>query len=456
VNQDGQILPGTLRSELDDIGRTDILVGIPSFNSASTLPHVITAVEAGLRKSFPDLRSVIVISDGGSSDRTVEAAMASGVGDNAERYLVDPSTPAPRKVAFTYRGIPGKGSAFRSVFEVARHLDAQACAVVDSDLRSITPAWLDRLLTPLVSSGFDFVAPVYARHKYDGTITNSIAYPLTTALYGTRLRQPIGGEFGFSGKLAGNYASKEVWDTDVARFGIDIWMTTVAVVEAFRVCQANLGAKLHDPKDPGADLGPMFRQVVGSLFALAGTYREPWMTVDGVMEPPTFGLRAAFSVEPINVSLTRLIWKLVEGYVRHQETWRQVMTVETYAEVLGSISEASERPAGFSLPIDLWFRIVYEFLVAYNRRRVDPGELLDSLIPLYFARTASYVQEVTDLTTEDAGPVVDGYVDVALQYKPYLARRWEHEHVPVRDLSDQPVPETAEHDGMGELASRIV
>ena len=51
-------------------------------------------------------------------------------------------------------------------------------------------------------------------------------------------------------------------DSDVARFGIDIWMTTTALADGFRVCQAFLGAKIHDAKDPGADLAAMLVQVV--------------------------------------------------------------------------------------------------------------------------------------------------------------------------------------------------
>jgi hypothetical protein len=48
----------------------------------------------------------------------------------------------------------------------------------------------------------DYIAPYYLRHKYDGTITNGIIYPMTRTLYGKSVRQPIGGEFGFSGSLA--------------------------------------------------------------------------------------------------------------------------------------------------------------------------------------------------------------------------------------------------------------
>ncbi|MGZ5480282.1 MAG: glycosyltransferase, partial [Candidatus Aminicenantales bacterium] len=50
----------------------DILVGVPSFNNAKTIGHVVRAVEAGLTKYFPDCRSVLVNSDGGSTDGTTD------------------------------------------------------------------------------------------------------------------------------------------------------------------------------------------------------------------------------------------------------------------------------------------------------------------------------------------------------------------------------------------------
>jgi hypothetical protein len=197
----------------------------------------------------------------------------------------------------------------------------------------------------------------------------------------------------------------------------------------------------------------MFRQVVGSLFALAGKYHDVWSRVERIVDPPTFGLRAAFSVEPVNVSINRLMWKFVDGYARYQALWRDVLSEETIAGIEGAIAEASERPTGLHLPADLWISIVYDFLVAYNARRVDPELLLDALIPLYFARTAAFVHEVADLTTEEAEAAVDEVVDAAVRLKPELLREWAAESVPDRALADQPVPEGAP---VEELASGSV
>src|SRR6266545_2784025 len=324
----------------------DLLIGIPSYQNAKTIGHVVRAVEAGLRKFFPRQRSLVVISDGDSTDGTPRVALS--------------ATAA------------GQGSAFRAIFTVAECLNARACAVFDADLRSVTPMWVEHLVGPVLYHGYDLVAPMYERHKFDGTITNSIAFPITAALYGQRLRQPIGGDFGFSGRLAAHWAHKDVWDTDVARFGVDIWMTTVALCNDFNVCQAILGAKLHDAKDPGRDLGPMFRQVVGSLFALAGRYAEEWMAVDTIEPVPAFGFRSATSTEEIKVNPDRLRWRFVDGYVTYQDVWRQVLTPDNLEGVIEAIHQAGERPEGFRLPVELWARICYDYLLAYNEQVVNP------------------------------------------------------------------------------------
>ena len=192
--------------------------------------------------------------------------------DYVEQILLVRPTNRLDRVSLTYpeiEGTGGKGAALRTIFEMAAALDVEALVVVDSDLRSIVPEWIELLAGPILKGGYDFVAPLYARYKFDGTITNTVTYPLTRALYGHRIRQPIGGDFGVSGDLVRHYLELDDWTDDISKFGIDIWMTTSALAGGFAVCQTRLGAKIHDPKDPGADLGPMFRQVVGTILRLA-------------------------------------------------------------------------------------------------------------------------------------------------------------------------------------------
>jgi glycosyltransferase involved in cell wall biosynthesis len=144
-------------ARLGVIGDVDVLVGIPSYNNADTIEHVVRAVSVGLAKYFPEHRAVLVNSDGGSSDGTPEAVSRAVVDYDA--LLISDQQSQLQKIITPYHGIPGKGSAFRTIFEIARRLNAKACAVVDSDLRSITPEWIELLLRPILDDHYDYVAP---------------------------------------------------------------------------------------------------------------------------------------------------------------------------------------------------------------------------------------------------------------------------------------------------------
>ncbi len=398
---------------VDRIGRADLLVGIPSYRNAGTIGHVARTVADGLRRSFPGVRAVVVNSDGGSDDGTPDRVRAALDG-----------TPS---VVGAYAGPPGKGSAFRAIFEAAGKLGARACAVVDSDLRSIGPEWIERLLAPVAAGTADYVAPLYARHKHDGTITNTIAYPLTRALYGKRVRQPIGGEFGFSGDLAREFLEggalddmDDIWSTDVARFGIDIYMTTTALVRGSRLAQAYLGAKIHDPKDPGADLAPMFRQVVGTAFRLAARNAESWRAVTSSSDVPIVGEVRPVEPEEVRADAALLVRKLRGAAAEHHATWEAGLSPEAAAAVRRALDEEVPR----SLAGPMWATIVYDLLAASARRPERTDEMVLALVPLYFGRVAAFIAAAAGMTTAASERLVEEQAVAFEERKPYLAEIW--------------------------------
>jgi glucosylglycerate synthase len=415
------LFPTELKARLAQIGEADIVVGIPSYNNARTIGHVVRAVSVGLAKYFPAQRSVIVNSDGGSKDKTQEVVMhAEGGADDL--LLVSHPVHTSYRISTPYHGIPGKGSAFRTIFAVAQELNARACVVVDSDLRSITPGWIELLARPVLEHGYDYIAPYYHRHKYDGTITNGIIYPMTRTLYGKSVRQPIGGEFGFSGTLAARYLEKDVWDTDVARFGIDIWMTVTAIAEGFRVGQAYLGAKIHDAKDPGADLTSMFRQVIGSFFSLMGSYESVWKKVQSHDTVPLFGFPFEVGVEPLTVNTDRMIHAAQQGVSDLREIYSSFLSAQTLVDLTNYVHRNGK---GFHIPDQLWVRMIYQAAIAYHYRVLDREHLLQSLVPLYLGRTASFVLEVTDSTATQVEERIEGLCQVFENEKPYLTEYWD-------------------------------
>jgi hypothetical protein len=347
--------------------------------------------------------------------------VANTSGPDADVVLVSHPVRPIQRLSVPYHGLPGKGSAFRTIFRAAELLGAKACAVADADLRSITPEWIHLLVAPVVNQGFDYVAPYYHRHKFDGTITNNVVYPVTRALYGQQIRQPIGGDFGVSRALVQHYLGLPVWETDVARYGIDIWMTTEAVCGGFSLCQAFLGAKLHDPKDPAADLSAMLVQVLGTVFRLMETHAERWHAVQGSEPVPIVGFRYDVGLDPIKVNPARMVEHFRRGVQDLESIWK---TMFDRADMAQLKQAASQTGAGFAIDDTLWAHLVYALAAAYHRRVSERDALVRSTLPLYMGRVASFVMEMADA---DAGQVetrLEHLCTIFEQEKDYLRRRW--------------------------------
>ena len=415
-----EILQDRAREQVTGLGTTDIVVGIPSYNNARTIGHVVRAAHAGLIKYFPTWRAVIVNSDGGSTDGTREVVEQANL-HSQELLMVNHRQQPVQRLTTPYHGVPGKGSAFRTVFRIAELLHARACAVVDADLRSINPDWFELLIWPVLEREFDYVAPYYKRHKYDGTITNSIVYPLTRALYGRRVRQPIGGDFGLSGRLVRHLLGQDVWATDVARYGIDIWMTTNALAGGFKVCQAYLGAKIHDAKDPGADLSAMLMQVVGSVFDLMETHYAVWSNASNSEPAPLFGFPFEVGLEPVAINLARMIGAFAQGCRDLRPIYEQFLSAAT----LENLSRAATLPAeSFILPDEIWATVIYDFALAHHRRILNREHLLKSLTPLYLGWVASFARQTEPENATQVEERIEKLCQVYEHLKPSLVSHW--------------------------------
>ena len=376
-------------------------------------------MQAGFAKYFPDQKAILINSDGGSTDGTHEIVDKTAI-DDFQPLLIDQRQSLLSKIVTPYHGIPGKGSAFRTIFQVAKELKVKACAVVDSDLGSITPEWIDLLISPVLERNFDFVTPYYLRHKYDGTITNSIIYPVTRALYGKHIRQPIGGDFGFSGKLAEFYLTKDVWESDVARFGIDIWMTTTAVANDFKVCQSFLGAKIHAAKDPSSDLSAMLTQVVSALFMLMEEYSERWKVVKSTDPVPLFGFEFSVGLEPINVNIDRMIGMFELGVKELSDLLNEILSLDIMKELVETASSDH-----FVFTDDLWARIIYDYALACHRKVMSVEHILKTLTPLYLGKVASLIQDMADSNAYEVEKRLEDLCTAFEKLKPYLIERWD-------------------------------
>ena len=406
-------MPESFENEVnpEKIKKAEMVVCIPSYKEADSISYPVTQADKGLDKYFQENDSVIINCDNNSPD-------------NTKQVFLDTPTKAPKIYLSTDPGIKGKGNNFRNLFKKVVDLGAKAVVVVDADLKSITPEWIKHLGEPLFE-GFSYVAPLYVRHKYDGTITNGIAYPMTRALYGRRVRQPIGGDFGFAGELSNVYLKSRTWDQAVANFGIDIWMTTLAINHKVQVCQAFMGRpKIHRTKDPGGDLGPMFRQVVGTIFAMMKEFESFWTKVK--YSRPTaiygFGLGEVEMPPKVDVNTDNLLQQFHMGFDKFSHIWKEILTADVYRK-LQEIKGLKEME--FNFPTDLWARLLFDTAVSYGEVSVEPDEIMDSLIPLYFGRTLSFVKRTKKMSIKQAEEAIENDCETFEMTKPYLLQRWK-------------------------------
>lgn len=403
----------TIVENPDNVSNVDIIVGIPSYNEADSISFPTDVASRGLLQYFPDKKAVIINVDNNSPDGTKDTFM-------------NTPTKIPKIYISTPKGVKGKGNNFKNLFEAAVELNANAVVVVDADLKSITPQWVQYLGEPIFA-GFNYVTPIYVRHKYDGSITNHIAYPLLRTLFGLRVRQPIGGDFGFSGRMARAFLAEKLWNDNVGNFGIDIWMTTVAIARRFKVCQTFLGSpKSHRAKDPSKDLGPMFTQVVSTIFDLMVDFEYLWKDTTESWPSSIFGFGLGVEEKPpsVNVNTEALQKSFVAGFERYEKIWKKIIPQPELMEIR-KIKKMPRKK--FYYPSDLWARILFSFAIAYRNGEIPKEQLIAAMIPFYHSRILSFVNTTEKKDIKECEEYFESINRVFEDEKYYLIKRWDED-----------------------------
>lgn len=412
-------LSDDLLRRLIAVGEADILVGIPTLNDAETVGQVVRAVQTGLVKYFPRERSVLINPDGGSTDGTLEAVRDASIQDFRSLHTAQPLRTLHRITA-SYPGRHGREGALRTLFTAAELLRAKACAVVGADLQSITPEWIESLVRPIYKESLDLVTPLYHRHKFDGLLINNILYPMVRAVYGRRIREPLGGEFAFSGRLMKHYLSAR-HPAGLSPHRFDLWMTASAIKEGFRIGQSFLGPRLHAPHEGEVSLAGLLEEVVGGLFGCMEEHASYWLPLAGSEPVPRFGFEYALRLEPVRSNRKRMLQVFRSGVEEFASILEKILTPET----LHAVRESARRPdRECRYPDPLWVKTLYEFAAAYHHAVLNRSHLVRALTPLYLGRTASFVQENAEAESDQVERRIEALCVEYERSKPYLIERW--------------------------------
>ena len=416
-------LADDLLLQLMSVGELDLLVGISSHNSANTISHAVHAIGQSFQQHFVRQRVVIVNVGGGDKDE--DGVVATRLGNLAEKNVRLPGITSLRtmhRVTANFSGPPSAGIALRTILAAADLLRARACAVVSPATSNLTPDSIANLLRPVYREKFDFVAPLYTRHKYQGLLARNLLYPISRAVFCCGIRELNSDELGFSGRLAALCLNQDVWHEEAIRARPEAWMLISAISSNFRCCQAFLGEKSQAMKGPGTDIVEILRQTVGTLFWCLETQQALWLDCERSQPVPTFGPAHELTSEPTDLDRHRIFEMFRSGVTELEPILSSILDPETHSEIKSIVSLEEGK---FRFKSDLWVRTLYDFAASYHHAVINRDHLVQALAPLYRGMTYSFLVEHSNSSPDEMEAASERLcVEFELQ-KPYLKERWK-------------------------------
>jgi hypothetical protein len=401
-------------------GSVDIAVGVLSYNNAGDIGTIIRAAQDSLAMRFPGKRSVVILADGGSKDGGPEDALA-GTTDK-EDFVRIPYTIYPaQKISSGYYGVPGKANGVQAIFDVAVEMKAAACAIVDSTIGVPARDSIETLVQPIVAGEIDLVTALYLRHKYDAAILNGLVYPLTRALYGKRVHQPIGGDFALSSKLLNHLSRQPRPDGDTTSSDADAWVTVQTLCGGFRLAEASLGPRVLTQNEPAPETSALLGQALGSVFAEMNRTAAFWQRMRGSQAVPAYGPGFEALAEPAPADPSPMMQSFRLGYQNLQDIYRLILPPATLMELKRMCLRPVET---FHFDDTVWARVVYDFALAWRMRVMDRDHLMGALTPLYLGWVASWVRAVRDDGPKEAESRIEALCAAYETQKGYLISRW--------------------------------
>lgn len=387
------------------IGPIDIMVGVLCKNVESTILSVLNIINEGLYRYFPDHTLSLVISKAPSTDNTDEAINLFRPYKSIHTIVTEDIIPG------------GKGSGVLTIFEAAHIAQAKCVILLDGDLLSIQPSWIQTIANPIIYGRADLTVPYYIRDKNDGVITNNLVYPFTRALYGIDIRQPIAGEFALSKQLYETLRNHPLLPPD---FGIDIFIVTTAAAEGYYVKEGLFSLKIHESTthylEPEKFLIPMFRKVTKSMLELAKYYEYYWRKKPSRWRPKH--RRESFSQHPIPVSINieEMKKSFQQEFIANRENIKQYLP----EEIINSIDQVINNTEPFNALI--WAKIVFHYASSFKKidNDADKYMLLDTLKTLWLGRFVSYAYQVQDLDLNEAEILIQKQAETFEEQFEYL------------------------------------
>lgn len=308
---------------------------------------------------------------------------------------------------------------FVAAHQLAQKNNVQAILLLGPEAGSLSASALGSLAHAVLEASVDLAIPCYDLQPRAGLVNSSILYPLSRALFATRVRYPLAIDLGLSLRMAERLGATAQRFVALNQSEAPLWVASEAMAAGMKIDEIDVGPRdLPQPADP--DLNTILPFVTGSLFSDVEAKAAFWQRAR--VSPPA--RKQALTSQPSSASdgsaeVASMLQGFRLAYTNLREIWSLVLPPNT---LLGlkrlSLIDGPE----FRMPENLWARIVFDFLIAYRLRTLNRGHLLGALIPLYLAWAASHINAIA--AGEDPERHIEAHAAAFEAEKAYLVARW--------------------------------
>jgi glucosylglycerate synthase len=401
--------------QIERIGSVDLVIGILDMAHLGDDGSAVSITREALEGLSRPLRAMVVCNNGTHSPAAVTRE---GAGASQPPGVFSCSLPAPGPGETPQQSI---SNAYRTVFAVGGKLGVRACGVIASRSEALHGRSIYSLVQPVLDLGFDLVAPCYTRQRMEGLLNRSVLAPLHRALYGQHLQNPMGPDFGLSGKLLQKLLGQDSVRRPGSEHSALASIAASAAYGGFQVCESQLGARAQHPTDWG-NLSSLLSEVLGATFLEMEGRAAHWQSIRGSKVLPRFGqpeVPVPDAGPPVDIH--GMIESFQLGTKNLQEVWGLILPPTSLLE-LRRLSRLSEDQ--FRLPDPLWVRIVYDFALGHRLRTISRDHLLRSITPLYLGWIASYALETQAAGLAEVDARIERLSQAYEENKSYLVSRW--------------------------------
>jgi len=309
-----------------------------------------------------------------------------------------------------------KPSDFVAAAQSGLEQGARAILILGPGAESLRPSALRSLAEAASASSIDLVVPNYSIPPHAGLFNSAILYPLTRAVFASRVRFPLPIDLCLSSRMAERLADAAQRIPASSPGESLLWPVNEAVAGGFTVDEVDVGARAI-PQPSDQDTNSVLVSIMGSLFADIEAKAALWQRPRRAQ--PTRRTEQEVEISDGTADVTRMVAAFRLAADNLQEIWSLVLPPNSLLMLKRcSVLNSAE----FRMPDNLWARIVFDFVIAYRLRTINRGHLLGALIPLYLAWAAGHINTIASGTPAERH--IEAVAAAFEADKSYLVARW--------------------------------